>query len=176
VHDIDEIRIYSAFGKLQQMKPNFGEIMLKALFDHDHHAATLGEQPVPWRVVHRHYATSPHFPQVFDPHVQAEDVMWRHAGQVLANYVPDMLFWHDTDHVGYLHEGKPVSYNLMDVAVNYCNRLHFNDRVTHNLQAALWNELLRRYVSQEAIEQAVLAQLDHSLPEGMPQDELVGIF
>lgn len=157
-----ELRMYSAYFKLHQMKSTFGKEVLEALFAEDLHVARLAGQPVRWRVLHRHYSRNGSHPEVLEPHIQPEDLHWRHAGMVLAKLVPDMLFWHDTDFVGMMSSGQPISFNLIDMAINYCNKIAFEDRVHSHMRDALWNEIMARYVGQEQFESAVLRQLDEA--------------
>jgi hypothetical protein len=57
------------------------------------------------------------------------------------------------------HLHKPVSCNIVDVALNVCNNVPFEKRLVHNFQHSLWHELLLRYLHHDAIEQTVLHEL-----------------
>lgn len=175
LHYIAEIRMYSAYFKLHQMKPDFGKVLVQALTHDDLPAATVANHDIHWRILHRYYGTKVSHPAILEPHVQPEDLAWRHAGRVLAHFVPDLLFWHDLDYVGLNASDGPVSFNLMDVAINYTNKLSYDQRVSYHMRDALWNEILMRYVGQDNFKEAVLQQLDNlALSDSLGSGILVG--
>jgi hypothetical protein len=53
--------------------------------------------------------------------------------------------------------------NVLDVALSYCNHLHFQDRIVHFMRSMLWHELMARYLHQENLEAAVHLQLSREL-------------
>jgi len=167
LHELNDIRSTSVFLKLQQVKPNFGEIVAQAVSGEPLAGATLAGQSVPWRIVYHYYGNFPdaYHADLFEPHVQAEDLTWQHAESVLAKAIPALKFWADTFTLGLLEGGQPVSLNLFDIALSYCNQLEFGDHIVHFLRDNIWHELLLRYMHQDALEQTVLGQL---------QTELVG--
>ena len=79
-------------------------------------------------------------------------------------------WWRNLDYIGVMHQGAPVSLNLLDVAINYANKLPYDSRVIYHFREALWNELFERYMGEKALEQQVLRQLDGSVtsPEPIP--------
>lgn len=165
IHELNEIRSFSSYVKLQQVKPDFGEIMRKAITEEPHVAAPLAGQKVTWQTIHRfyaHHANQVH-PEVFEPHVQPEDLTWQHAEDELAELSPALSFWHGTQNLTYIEDGQPVSYNMLDVALSYCNHLSFADRIVHFMRKNLWHELLLRYLNQNNLEEAVQQQLSNDL-------------
>lgn len=170
LHYINELRIYSAYFKLQQVKPHFGSIIAETILRDPNQHATLVGQSIHWRVIHKHFGMQPRglHPEIFEPHVQPEDLEWRKAEEVLFRLEPALQFWHDMDYVGLIKGGQTISFNLMDVAVNYINQLPFEKQVSYHLQGALWNELFGRYLGQPALESQILRQLDSELVESDP--------
>jgi hypothetical protein len=61
--------------------------------------------------------------------------------------------------LGMLDKNRPVSFNVIDAALNYCNQLPFEKRLSHYFQRSLWHELLLRYLRHESVEQSVIGQL-----------------
>ena len=100
---------------------------------------------------------------MFEPHIQLEDMAWHQVEQTLSAIEPGFKFWQDTAHLGVLHGKKPVSMNLIDAAVSYCNRLPFEKRAVHYYQHSLWHELLLRYLRHEPVEATVLAEMHPQL-------------
>ncbi len=163
--EMNAIRTYSSFTKLQQVKPDFGEIVKKALEVEPYTSAELAGQPVPWRLVQKFYGGNQqaYHPGIFEPHVQPEDLAWYNAEDLLKKLKPALGFWEDTAALSLLHEGEPVSLNVLDVALAYCNHLSFADRVVHFVRENVWHELMMRYLHQENLEQAIQQQMADAL-------------
>lgn len=165
LHYMNDIRSYSSFAKLQQVKPTFGTIIRQSVTSEPMTSAMLAGQPVPWKVIQRYYGrmNGEYSPEVFEPHVQADDLQWHDGEQVLAELEPALAFWQDTQYVCTLHDNQPVSLNILDVALSYCNHLPFTDRIVHFVREHLWHELMSRYLHQENLEAAVHQQLSREL-------------
>ena len=164
-HYINEIRLYSAFFKLQQVKPNFAEIIINTLIADPSEAAVMAGQTIHWRVIQRYFGKleNEYHPEIFEPHVQPEDLHWRKAEAILYAIDPELGWWRDLDYVGVLHAGRPVTFNLMDVALSYSNNTPYAARAVFHFRDALWNELFMRYMGEKTLEQQVLRQLNNSM-------------
>lgn len=170
LHYLQEIRLYSAFFKLEQVKPNFGEIVVETLnADPGHHAIMEG-QHIHWRVIQRYFGKleKEKHPEIFEPHVQPEDLHWRKAEDLLYAFDPSLGFWRDLDYVGIMDKGRPVTLNLLDMAASYVNQTPYKDRAIYHFRESLWNEIFMRYMGQEILEQQILKQLDNDMIE--PED------
>lgn len=159
---LHEIRVCSTFVKLQQVKPDFGQRFVHALSVSVASVGNLNDYPVSWRALQRLYARKSiaDFPSFFDPYVQPEDISWQQADTVLPGILPDLAFWRDTDHLGTVIEGQPVVFNVLDAALNYCNGVPFQQRITVFAREALHDELLVRYLQEPKAEQQIVTQLD----------------
>lgn len=163
LHYLNEIRMYSTFFKSQQIKPNFGEIIVKTLIHDPRDHAKVAGHDVHWRDVQRHFGRGGGgLADMFEPHIQSEDLFWRKAEEVLYRIEPALHFWNEMDYVALKAEDGVVSFCLTDIAVSYVNRLSFENRVSHQFRASLWSELFVRYIGQPAIEQQILNQLADS--------------
>ncbi len=162
---INAIRSVSAYLKLQQVRPDFGQVLSQTLQNGAYTGATLGGQALPWRLLQRYWSEAgTNQPEIFEPHLQAEDLSWRQAEVELAAAVPALEFWADSSALGLVDGDQTVSLNLFDVALSLCNRLSFGQRVSHFLQGSVWHELLLHYLkSSEAAQSNILGQLDHQL-------------
>ncbi|HUS26435.1 MAG TPA: hypothetical protein VMY99_03745 [Nevskiaceae bacterium] len=160
---MNDIRAYSSFAKLQQVKPQFGRIIQASSDSEPLTTAHMAGQAVPWRMIQRYYGRSVQAPDVFEPHVQADDLQWHAAEDVLAHLVPELSFWQDTQALCLLHNGQPVSCNMLDVALSFCNRLPFADRIVHFVRDNLWHELMMRYLHEDNLQHMVLGQLNRDL-------------
>lgn len=165
LHYINEIRLYSSFFKLKQVQPDFGKIVCDTLNAKPPVIAKTEGHDIHWRVIQRYFGKLPKekHPEIFEPHVQPEDLHWRRAEEILFDIDPNLSFWKEMDYVA-MPEGKlPVSFNLMDVAVAYANDAHFEDRVFYHFRESLWNEIFARYMGEKNLEDQVLKQLDNDV-------------
>jgi hypothetical protein len=162
IHYINEIRLYSAYFKLNQMKPDFGAVVVRTLTTDPHDHVEIAGQPLHWRIVHRRYANQAEaLPELFDPHVRAEDLEWRMAEEVLFELEPALHFWHGLDYVGVLASDRAISFNLLDMAANYVNRLPYGHQAVQHMRQSLWDELYVRYIKQPTLETNVIRQLSN---------------
>ena len=166
LEEFNGIRAHSSYAKLQQVKPDFGKRLQESSVTEPYTSATLAGQPVPWRMIQRYYArfTQAYHPEIFEPHVQPEDLQWLSGEQALAQLEPTLAFWEGSETLGLLaDDGSVVSCNALDVALSYCNHLSFGDRIVHFVRDNLWHELMMHYLNQENLETAVHQQLSAEL-------------
>lgn len=159
--ELNSLRAHSSYAKLQQVKPDFGRRIQKSAVSEPYTSAQLAGQPVPWRMIQRYYArfTGAFHPEIFEPHVQPDDLGWSSGEDLLAQLDPSLSFWQGSAHLGLMHDGAIVSCNALDVALGYCNHLPFADRVVHFVRDNLWHELMMQYLHQDNLEAAVHQQL-----------------
>ena len=161
LHYINEIRLYSSFFKMQQVHPNFSAILVETLITDPGNHVQIGGQHVHWRVIHKHFGKQDgnDHPDIFEPHVEPEDLIWRKAEETLYRLEPALHFWHDAEYVAVEFDGRPVSFNIMDVAVSYVNDLMYGQQSVHHFRESLWNEMYLRYMGEKALQAQVLQQL-----------------
>lgn len=166
IHYLYEVRLYSAFFKLISLKSNFGQLLVGTLIADTAHTSVLdGKHKVHWRVIQRYLGKHKEdsFPEMFQPHVQPEDLHWRKAEEVLYDIDPAMEFWKGMDFVGWMTETGPVVFNLMDVSLSYSNKVDYPGRYIYHFRESLWNEIFVRYMGQKVLENEILHQLDNEL-------------
>lgn len=166
-HYFNEVRLYSSFFKMQQVKPHFGKIFVDTLNADPGDHAIMADQHVHWRVIQRYYGKlkDEYHPEIFQPHVQPEDLHWRKAEEVMYQVAPELKFWQDMDYVALMHDGRPTTFNLMDVSLSYSNGIAYEDRYIYHFRESLWNEIFIRYMGQEILEKQILLQLDNDMIE-----------
>lgn len=162
LHWLSEIRMYSTYFKFHHMQSDFGKLLSKTLSEPTADHARLAGQPIHWRIIHRYYGSGNNFdhPEIFQPHIQPEDIAYRKAEAVLFRLEPALHFWHDLDYVGLPGAEGPLSFSLIDNAINLLNQLPYEKRVSYHLRDAVWNELYGRYMGERALERQLLQQLD----------------
>jgi hypothetical protein len=165
LHYINEIRLYSSFFKLQQVKSDFSNIVIDTLNADRPEIAVMAGQRIHWRVIQRYFGKlkNEYHPEIFEPHVQPEDLHWRKAESVLFELDDQYGWWRDLDYIGVMHQNQPVSLNLVDVATCYSNGFEYKDRLYFHFRESLWNELFERYMGEKTLEQQVLKQLDNDM-------------
>jgi len=164
-HYINEIRLYSAFFKLKQVNANFGETVVNTLIADPGSASQMAGQYVHWRVIQRYFGKlkDEAHPEAFQPHVQPEDLHWRHANEMLYHLDPKMEFWKDLDYVGGMFDGNPLTFNLLDVSFAYTNSEPYEKRYVYHFRESLWNEIFMRYMGHKNLEDQILKQLDNDM-------------
>lgn len=175
LHYHNEIRLYSAFFKLKQVAPHFGKIFVATLNADPDLGPIMAGQHIHWRVIQRYFAKlkDEYHPEIFEPHVQPEDLHWRKAEETLYQMDPELSFWRELDYVGLVFEDGPLSFNLMDVSVSFSNMTPYEGRNIYHFRESLWNEIFIRYMGHKNLEQQVLEQLDNEMiqPENLSPGE-----
>lgn len=161
LHELNEIRSSATFLKLCQVRSDFGNLVEATARREAHLDSEILDKPVKWSLIQRYYARLAGHKQgyVFEPHLEFEDMTWHPIEQTLSAIESRFSFWQHSAHLGVLHSHKPVSMNLVDTALGYCNRLPYQKRVSHHFQQSLWHELQLRYLRHDSVEQSVTRQL-----------------
>lgn len=164
-HYINEIRLYSAFFKFKSTEAHFGKTISETLIADTGTGATIANFHIHWRVIQRYFGKiheSP--PEIFQPHVQPEDLHWRKAEDSLYKLDPELKYWQDLDYVARVgRDGNPVTFNLMDVSIGYSNSQDFEHRNFYHFRESLWNELFMRYMGEATLKKQILLQLDNDM-------------
>lgn len=166
-HYFNEIRLYSSFFRLMQKKDNFGAIVADTLIADPAHIKVTDSAHIHWRVIQRYFGklTTEVHPEIFEPHVQPEDLHWRRAEEVLYEIDPELEFWKDLDYVGVLKGPAydAVTFNLMDLSLSYSNNIPYEDRYLYHFRESLWNEVFARYFGEKVLEEQLLQKLDNAV-------------
>lgn len=164
LHHINEIRAFSTYCKFHHMRSDFGGLLVEHILHEKQSHVKIASQAINWRVVHRYFGsvTRVDHPEIFEPHVQPEDLSYHKAESILFRLEPALSFWHDTDYLGLPQPSGPVSFNLTDMALNLVNNLNYENKAYYHMQASLWNEIHNRYISQRTFENQIISQLDES--------------
>jgi hypothetical protein len=164
LHELNEIRASSSYLKLCQVRPDFGRLIQTVAASEPRPSYRLLNSPLPWNLVQRYYARLKQFGgNLFEPHLQLEDVAWHPIEKALAAIEPSLSFWQGSSHLAVLKDKKPVSLNIIDSALNCCNSVSFEHRIVNYFQRSLWNELQLRYLDPDSIEQTILHELQPQL-------------
>ena len=164
-HYFNEIRLYSSFFKLVQDKKDFGHIVSSTLIADPGHVQLVERGHIHWRVIQRYFGklTNERHPEIFEPHVQPEDLHWRRAEEVLYEIDPELDFWRNMDYVAVLKGPDTVTFNLMDISLGYSNDIPYDERYLYHFRESLWNEVFARYLGEKELEAQLLGKLDNAI-------------
>jgi hypothetical protein len=162
---INDITSASSYLQVCQVKSDFGSLVRSVASHEPMLEAQLFEHELPWHLVQRSLGklASSVQSELFGPHIQASELSWQSLGQSLHALEPSLAFWHGSEHLGRLHEGRAVSMHVLDVALNLCNDVPFERRIVRYFQQSLWHELLLRYLQPQTLEQTLLSVLQPHL-------------
>lgn len=164
-HYFNEIRLYSSFFKLNATKHNFGQIVADTLIADPAHIKLNDQAHIHWRVIQRYFGklTGEVHPELFEPHVQPEDLHWRRAEEVLYEIDPELAFWRGLDFVAVLRGNDAITFNLMDISLGYSNAIAYPERYLYHFRESLWNEVFARYLGEQVLEEQLLQKLDNAV-------------
>ncbi len=166
LHYFNEVRLYSAYFKLLSGRPHFGHILSETLIADTPHVQLIEHHKIHWRVIQRYYGKigeGDKHPEIFQPHLQPEDLHWRSAEKILYQIDPEMNIWQDMDYVGVLKGSDIVTFNLMDIALAYANEIPFEERYLYHFRESLWNEVFARYMGNKLLREQLLNKLDNAI-------------
>ncbi len=165
LESVNDMRSLGSFLKLQQVRPDFGDMFARSVQHEPLTAAEIAGQALPWKLVQWFYGHghSEYYPEAFEPHVQPEDLSWHDGEVVLAGIHPVLEFWQDSQLLALLDAGQPVSLNMLDVALSVCNGLSYSERLVHNMRTSLSRELMARYLHHDNLQALLTGKLDEQL-------------
>lgn len=156
---LNTIRSRSALLKLQQVRPDFGAVVQSVAQAEPMTDIEFGGQKLSWKLIHWFYGSqhAPHYPELFEPHLQQEDFHWQQSHTMLEKLDHELGFWRDGHELALLDRHDAVSLNILDVALGLCNGLDYGNRLVHSMREALSRELMARYLHHANL-QALLEQ------------------
>jgi hypothetical protein len=160
---LNQIKASGSFIKLNRFKPDYGLVVSQSIVFSDQ-TLDIRSYKFHWSSIQK-YLSSGKGDKVLDvlyPHLQIEDVSWRRAEESLYRLEPALVFWRDSDYVGKHFPEGTISFNLVDVGLNYMQMNDFGNHTSSYMKRALRDELLLRYISAKHIEQSILDQFDSS--------------
>lgn len=162
INALNEVRSVSSYLKLQQVKPDFGAKLQAATVSVPLTSTEILNRKVSWRAVHQYFGrfTEKYDPLVFEPHVRETDLHWVQLDETLTSIHPVLHFWGDGLYAAYTDPDQhAVSFNILDVAQGCREGARFLQRSLTTMQAALWEELVIRYLDHANISEALASEL-----------------
>jgi hypothetical protein len=165
LHALNDMRALSAYLKLHQVSSDFGQVVAESIAHEPLTDVELGGSNLSWKAVHWLYGHghADYYAEVFEPHVQPEDLAWHKVGSELAQLQPVLGFWEETEMLGLLDGSDAVSLNVLDVALGVCNGLEYGGRALHHMREALGREMFARYLHQGNLQEMLGSSLGREL-------------
>lgn len=163
LRDCAEIRMYSVYWKLQQVHRHFGKKLVSSVRDDVPLGEIMSGHTIKWRVAHRYFSSkeqNSYHVELFEPHIQPDDMAWRRVEEQLSTICPRFSFWQGHDYIAMLTDGGAVSCNFLDVLENVTMDNPFELRFSDHFRDSLWNELYVRYMGASIIKEQVIRHLD----------------
>ncbi len=165
IHSLNDMRSLCSYLKLQQVRPDYGDVFANAMLKEPTTAVDLVGQPMPWKMVQWFYGSghATYHPEIFEPHVQPEDLTWHESESVLVGLHQALEFWQGNQLLALLDNNQIVSLNMLDVALSVCNGLDYSERLVQYMRAGLSRELMARYLHHENLHAMLLGKLGEEL-------------
>lgn len=153
LYEMNEIRATSNYFKIHQFKSDFGAIVAKASVHKPELDSRVFDEPVSWNLVQRYYARFKEdiSDAIFEPYLSLNDMTYHAIEDSLEKIEPQLSFWRNTESLGLLDASHAVSLNIIDNALNLCNKLPFEGRITNYFQNSLLSELLMKYLNHDSL-------------------------
>ena len=155
----NDVLAVSSYLKLQRMTPQFGQEVARIAASNNSNRVWSTDQEVSWHTLHAYFSRKNSYLHYFEPYIQAEDMQILHPEALLATLHPSLSFWQTLSHSMKVDAGKVLSFNVLDVAINYCNNLEYAQAAIDTARHNLWQELFMRYLNQDIIEKRFLPSL-----------------
>lgn len=169
VHYFYEIHLYSTFFKLKSktlIGSHFGQLLAETILADPKLNLKIGGARIHWKVIQRYFGKledAKKHQEIFEPHLQPEDLHWDRAEEVLGRAIPELLIWEDTDYLGKMYNTQPISLNFMDLTLSFANRNRYGEHLFYHFRESLWNEIFATYMSQKVLETELLTKLNNAL-------------
>lgn len=161
LHEINTIAANATYLRASQVHGDFAARVQTVARGDVQLQTPVVEHAMSWSLVQQYFSRGKAAvsEDVFGPYVQSSDFAWRAVEERMAAICPSMEFWKGTSHLSFLQQGKAVSMNLLDAAINCCNSVGYEYRLAQHAQQALWHELTLRYLNHQSLEEAVAGLL-----------------
>jgi hypothetical protein len=165
LHEMNIISAHATYLRASQVHGDFAARVQAVARGSVQLQTPVSQQAMPWQLVQQYFShvKAAISEDVFGPYVQERDFEWQNIEERLADICPSMEFWKGTQYLSFLRQGKIVSFNVLDAAINCCNALSYDYRLTQHAQQALWHELTLRYLNHQSLEEAVASLLQPRL-------------
>lgn len=151
----------SIFLRASKPRSDFGQQVIKVTQARPLISALSGSAALEWGSVSNYLARlSRRFKlELFEPHILPDHLHLPSPETIAASVHDELSFWQGSAAAALIHDGRPVSCNLLDVALNLCNSLTYERRFVHYFQEALRQELDLAYLKVETVEKALIGHM-----------------
>jgi hypothetical protein len=152
LNELSKVMSTSTYLKLHQVNSDFGKKLTQVAEHEPMVESSLMGQPLPWHLVHSVLSSLRDIKPGADlPHLTDEDLNFSQMLDKLGDIIDDFRFWQSTSFLGLVKQGEATSLNILDVSINLCNKLSFDQRETKHFKYSLWQELMKRYIGPKIL-------------------------
>ena len=164
---LNSLVVISSYLGLSQLASDFGDRLALITAEDPVIGISLIDNNLSWQMIHRFlYRISSSIESLVDMPIDLHQAsMWQPIELLISKIEPNLNFWKDTNHLCRLNGAKnsPVSFNVIDNAINLCNKHQFTNQTASYAQQSLWQELVMRYIRPELLTEAINRQLQPKL-------------
>jgi len=164
---INSLVVISSYLDLSQLSSDFGDRLALITAEDPVVGINLIDNNLSWQTIHRFlYRISSSIESIVDMPIDLHQASrWQPIESLISKIEPNLNFWKDTNHLCRINDSKnsPVSFNVIDNAINLCNKHKFTDHSASYAQQSLWQELILRYIRPELLTDAINRQLQTKL-------------
>ncbi len=158
IKELNDIKATSSYLKLAQLDHNYGDKLKEVSLYQPELPVSLFGQKVPWNLIQSYFTRSKNTldSALIEPFVIAEDLREHLLDEALLYIEPKLAFWQGNESLGLVSNSSPVSLNIIDNAINVCNKRPYEKRIAHYFKQSLFSELLLRYLNRDLISASLL--------------------
>jgi len=170
LHYIYEVDWHSGLFKKYSQSKDFVKKMIEALKVETSGISLPDHKEISWRIIPSYLAKKDKKdPRLAEPHINPEAWHYTKAAQVIHEFgerFPEtgLDFFEDLDVAGeyFPSDGTEylISFDLFDNGISLLQQIGFESKYLYHQQEALWNKVFVEYMGEEALNKAMMDNLD----------------
>jgi len=172
LHYTHEVDWHSRLFRMYSNDKDFANKIINALKVEVSNMSLPDSEKISWRIVPKYLAKKdPSDPRLAEPHISPEAWHYYRTSSDISKFIkrfPDsgLKFWEGLDVAGTHFPDKDtgknilISFDLFDNGISLLQRIGFESKYLYHQQEALWNKVFIEYMGEEAIDNAMIENLD----------------
>jgi hypothetical protein len=126
-----DMRSDSMYLKFSQVHKDFGALVQKMIVGKPNHYTGLNNEGTSWQLIQHFLGKTgqSYQPEHISPHLESADFVHLSIEKILSNIHPAFQFWENCSQLVFQSAKKPISFNILDVALNSCNNFPLGKHV-----------------------------------------------
>ncbi len=162
---LNDIHSSAGYLKISQVAPDFGARLSACVLSEPELSTSVLSAPLSWETIQRFvHQLKGSLELGVEDHLDVKELIgWQPIEKMLSKIAPELEFWQLSGHLAQLDSDKPVSFNILDNAINLFNHRSYEQRVYRSAQRNLWQELILRYMRPDLLIKAINNELQPQL-------------